>query len=550
MIPIKKILNGKILDCKPSKSVASAALVITLAGIASRLLGLLRDRFLASSFGAGDTMDIYYAAFRIPDLVYNLLILGALSAAFIPVFTGLIAKQDNKEEAWKMANGVMNLAIFFLIIVSLVLAIFTPFLMKLITPGFSPEKMEKVILFTRIMFLSPIFLGISGIFGGILTSFKQFLIYSIAPIFYNLGIIVGILVFVKFMGPIGLAWGVVLGALFHMLVQWPAVKNIGFSFFPNLKESFRNKDVRKVIKLMIPRTMGIAVNQINLLVITIFASLLAAGSLAIFNFAQNLQSVPLGIFGVSFSIAVFPNLAGCFARKEKESFVANFSKTFRQILFFVIPLSIFMLVLRAQIVRVVLGSGKFDWEDTILTFQALGIFTLSLFAQSLVPLLARSFYAMHDTKTPFYIALVTELVNILLVVFLIQKFAILGLVAAFSISAVVQMFLLLFILRTKFNNLDDRSILKSVFKISLASVISGIAIQGAKYLVASFADLDTFWEVFLQLSFSFFAGVIIFAIMCYWVKLEEFFDFKNSISKKIFKGKKEILEDTGDVSGM
>lgn len=549
MNTIRKVFREGFLNGQPSKSVVSAALIITTAGIASRILGLFRDRFLASTFGAGDTLDVYYAAFRIPDLVYNLLILGALSAAFIPVFTGLISREKN-EEAWRMANGVMNLAIFFIIVISLLLVIFAPFIMKIITPGFSDEKLRNVVFFTRIMFFSPLFLGISGIFGGILTSFRRFLIYSFAPIFYNLGIIVGVLFFVKFMGPIGLAWGVVFGAMLHMFFQWPAIRHTGFRFLGNFKESFMNKDVRKVIKLMLPRTLGIAVNQINLMVITIFASLLSAGSLAIFNFAQNLQSVPLGIFGVSFSIAVFPSLAACFAKEEKKEFVDFFSQTFRQILFFVIPLSIFMLVLRAQIVRVVLGSGKFDWEDTILTFQALGVFALSLFAQSLIPLLARSFYAMHDTKTPFYIALVSEAVNIILVLFLIQKFALLGLVIAFSVSATVQMFLLLFVLRTRFENLGDKEILKSVFKISLASVLAGLAIQGSKLLVAGIVELDTFLGIFFQLAAGAVAGVSVFIIMSYLLKLQEFFDFKKSITRRIFKEKSQILEDTGDVSGI
>ncbi len=227
---IKKFFNnGILLNSEPSKSVISAALVITLAGIASRILGLVRDRFLASTFGAGDTLDVYYAAFRVPDLIYNLLILGALSAAFIPVFTSLIS-QEKEREAWDLANDLMNIAIILIVAFSLIFAIFAPFLMKLITPGFPPEKINMAVFFTRIMFLSPLFLGISGIFGGILTSFKRFLIYSIAPIFYNLGIIIGVLFFVKFMGPIGLAWGVVFGAFLHMLVQYPAAKHLGFDY--------------------------------------------------------------------------------------------------------------------------------------------------------------------------------------------------------------------------------------------------------------------------------------------------------------------------------
>ncbi|MBU2214278.1 murein biosynthesis integral membrane protein MurJ, partial [Patescibacteria group bacterium] len=376
---IKRLFNNNFINSQPSRSVLSAAFVITLAGLASRLLGLFRDRLLASSFGAGDTLDIYYAAFRIPDLIYNLLILGALSSALIPVFTSLISK-DLKEEAWNLINGLLNVLFFSIILFSAVLCLFTPWLMQWLTPGFSPEKMAATVSFTRIMFLSPIFLSISGIFGGILTSFRRFLVYAIAPVFYNLGIIIGVIFLTKILGPIGLAWGVVLGAFFHMLIQYPAAKKLGFRHSWMFLQAWKNEQVRKVFRLMLPRTLSIAVNQINLLVITIFASTLASGSLAVFTFAQNLQSVPLGLFGISFAIAVFPLLSSLAAKEAKAEFIKTFSVTLRQIIFFVIPLSAFIFVLRAQIVRVVLGSGKFDWEDTILTFQCLGIFAFSLFA--------------------------------------------------------------------------------------------------------------------------------------------------------------------------
>jgi len=571
---IKKILNNSlILNSKPSESVISAAFVVTMAGLASRLLGLLRDRFLASTFGAGDTLDVYYAAFRVPDLIYNLLILGALSAAFIPVFTGLISKEQ-KEEAWKMANGILNLAIVFILSFSALLAIFAPQVMKIITPGFSDEKLQSVILFTRIMFLSPLFLGISGIFGGILTSFKRFLIYSVAPLLYNIGIIFGILVFVRFWGPVGLAWGVVFGAAMHMLFQYPAAKFLGFKFNWDLKATFSNTDVKRVLFLMIPRVMGIAVSQINLLVITIFASLLASGSLAIFNFAQNLQSVPLGLIGVSFSIAVFPVLSSLSARKEKAEFTKAFSETFRQIMFFIIPISIFMLVLRAQIVRVILGTGEFDWKDTVLTFQCLEIFVLSLFAQCLTQLLARSFYALHDTKTPFYVALASEMINILTIFLLFFNFEdghvfgpynffgygqfqftffkVYALAIAFAVSSVVQMFLLLFFLRSRFDNLDDKNIIKSLFKVCIASFCAGIAIQAVKVGVGILYQnkIDTFVGIFSQLVAASVAGLIVFLSVCYFLKLEEFFRLKNSLTRKLFRTKQLITEDTSDVSGI
>lgn len=548
---IKKLFsNNFLLNTKPSQSIISAAFVISMAGVASRILGLFRDRLLASTFGAGDTLDVYYAAFRVPDLIYNLLILGALSAAFIPVFTSLISKGED-DKAWEMANGILNIFVFFIIIFSVIFAIFAPFLMKIITPGFPAEKMTLVVSFTRIMFLSPLFLGISGIFGGILTSFKKFLIYSIAPVLYNLGIILGVLFFVRFMGPIGLAWGVVFGAFLHMIAQYPAAKYTGFKYKPIFFALFADKSVKKVLVLMVPRVMGIAINQINLMVITIFASMLAAGSLAIFNFAQNLQSVPLGLIGISFSVAVFPILSRAAANGNNEEFSNNFSYAFRQILFFIIPLSVLILVLRAQIVRVVLGSGKFDWEDTILTFQCLGFFAASLFAQCTVPLLARSFYALHDTKTPFYIAIITEIVNISLVLILISKYKILGLAIAFSLAGIVQMLLLLMFLHVKLKDLDDKRILKSVVKISIASFFAGLSAQFSKYLVSYiFTDIDTFFAVFTQLFLAAGVGILVFVIISHFLKLEEFVTFKDSLTKKIFKDKQAVVENTDEISGI
>jgi len=542
-----KTLRKKIEISRPSSSIASAALVISFAGVLSRVLGLLRDRILASQFGAGDALDVYYAAFRVPDLIYNLLILGALSAAFIPVFTGLIAREE-KKEAWRLANVLLNVAIITLLATSAVLAAFTPWLMKLITPGFSGEKMTQVTFLTRIMFLSPLFLGISGIFGGILNSFKRFLIHSLAPIMYNFGIIVGALLLAPYFGIVGLAWGVVLGAALHMLVKYPAVKISGFKY--KFLFELKNTHLRKVIKLMIPRTMGLAVTQVNLLIVTIIASTLAVGSLAVFNFANNLQSFPLGIFAIPFALAVFPTLSHFSAKDDRENFVKSFSQTFRQILFFVIPASILLLVLRAQIVRVVLGAGKFDWEDTILTFQALGIFAVSLFAQSLVPLLARSFYAIHNTRIPFYTGLASEFVNLISAIILSQRFGVLGLVWAFSLASIVNMFLLFIILRVKLKYLDDEKIVFSTLRISLSALVAGLVAQLAKYAVNPFVDLDTFLGVFSQMAACGAAGVATYFLLTWLFRLEEFEYVKKFFTLRFFRSSQSIPEDPTEASGI
>lgn len=546
---IKKFVKGKFLNERPTQSIAAAAFIISLAGVASRILGLFRDRILAGHFGAGDTLDAYYAAFRIPDLIYNLMIVGALSAAFIPIFTELIEKKK-EEEAWEFSSGILSLQVLVAGFVSVILVIFAPQLMRLVTPGYTGAKLELTVTLTRIMFLSPFLLGISGIIGGALVSFKKFLIYSLAPIFYNAGIIIGALFFVKPFGPAGLAWGVVLGALMHLLIQYPAVKFSGFRFQPTFFGAWKNPSVRKMLKLMVPRTLTIAASQINFTIITGFASTLASGSLAVFFFANNIQSGPLGLFGVSFAIAVFPTLSAYAAKNEQEKFIRAFSRTFRQVLFFVVPLTVFLYVLRAQTVRVLLGTGKFNWDNTIVTFQVLGILAMSLFAQSLLPLLTRAFYAMQNTKTPLFITIVSEAITLLLVILLIKPYGIYGLAIAFSVSSVMNMALLMIYLRKQLPNIDGKTIVDSTIRILAASVIGGAVAQIGKIIVGTHGELDTFVAVLTQLVIAGSMGLAAFCLASYYLEIKEFFQFTRSITKKIFKEKKLITEDTAGVSGV
>jgi len=298
---------------------------------------------------------------------------------------------------------------------------------------------------------------------------------------------------------------------------------------------------------MIPRSMGMAVTQINMLVITIFASILTSGSLAVFNFANNIQSVPLGLFGISFAVAAFPHLSSLAAEKSKKEFIRIFSRTFRRIIFFVAPLSLLIFILRAEIVRVILGAGKFDWEDTVLTLQVLGILSLSLIAQSLIPLLARAFYALQNTKIPFYIALASEAVNIFMVILLIKKYELMGLAIAFSIASILNAGLLTIMLRKKLGELDGRKIIRSAGKILIASVMAGLITQTSRYFISYFISLETFFEVFFQLIISGGMGMTAFLLMCCRLRVEEFYDFKKSIFIKIFGYPTDVIKDPNEI---
>lgn len=549
---IKHLFNGQI------NNITVAAGLVATSSLISRLLGVFRDRILAGEFGAGDTLDVYYAAFRIPDSIFNLLVLGALSAGFIPIFigllknpldkiTGFISGKENKK-AWELASNVLNILILGLLVLCGLGIIFAPGLTKLITPGFSSEKQALTVSLTQIMFLSPLFLGISAVLGGVLQSFKRFFVYSLAPIMYNIGIIIGALYFVPIWGIYGLAWGVVLGALLHMLIQVPTTIVLGFK--PRLKIDLSNSDLKKIGAIMFPRTMSLATAQINLVVITIIASTLAAGSLAVFNLANNLQSFPVGIFGISFAIAAFPALsAAAFAKKD---LITSFSSTLRQILFFIVPATVLLITLRAQIIRVILGSGRFDWEDTILTMNALAFFSLSLFVQASLPLLVRVFYAHHNSKTPFFIGLFTAIVNVVLSLWLVRSLGVAGLALAFSLSSILNFVLLWLALRFFLGNMDEIKILVSTIKFSAAALACGITVQGMKIIVWPFVDMTKFWGVLTQGLVAGLAGIFIYGVICLLLRSEEFIAIWTPVKCRLCRlsWKKVTTEDQGEARGI
>ena len=511
------------IGLKTTQTIGMAAFIISLAGIASRFLGFLRDRLLAAQFGAGDTLDAYYAAFRLPDLFYSLIVLGALSAAFLPVFTEL-RSQKKEEEAWILASDVLWLLVLVLGAACIAGIVLADSVVTVIAPGFTGEKRELTIGLTRIMLLSPLFLAVSAVLSGVLMSFRRFIAYSFAPLFYNIGIIFGILVLVPIFGVQGLGFGVVVGSFLHMATQWPAFATAGWRVRFRPLESLRNPALRKVIGLMIPRSLCMGVNQIGLLVMTGFASLLASGSLAAFTLANNIQSVALGIFGVAFSVAVFPALSIAIAERQEKVFFTLLADTTRRILFFVLPLSALMIVFRAQFVRVILGSGQFNWEDTIVTFNVLALLSVSLFAQSLIPLFARGFFALQNTKTPLLIAFWSEVFHVVLLVILRQSFSfsIEMLASAFSFVTIVNFGLLYFMLKRQARYWDDTRMLIPALKIALAAVLAGVFAQISKYVFAlTVNELDTFFKVFLQLFFGLSIGGTAYLFLCIWLQVEE-----------------------------
>ncbi|MFA6105044.1 MAG: murein biosynthesis integral membrane protein MurJ [Patescibacteria group bacterium] len=520
----------KRLFSPDSKSVTGAAILISTATLLSRLIGIIRDRTFAHFFGAGSVMDAYYAAFKIPDLIYSLLIAGALTAGFIPTFTRLFYESEDKSKAWKLTNNIISIVGVALLILGGLGIIFSPFLVKIVAPGFPPEQLKLVNTFTRIMLISPFLLGISMVIGGVLQSLRQFLLYSIAPIFYNFGIIIGIVFFTKFLGIAGLAWGVAFGSLLHLSVQIYGVIKNGYRWHWHF--NLKDPDTRLIGKLMLPRTFGLAVNQINTVVITVIASFLPLGSVAIFNYANNLQDVPTGIIGIPFALAVFPILSRLTSPENRGEFGALISSTVRQILFLVIPLSVCFLLLRAQITRVVLGTGAFDWNATIQTADTLAFFTLSLFAQSLIPLFARAFYSLNNTMTPFLISIISELICIIGALLFMKPLGVAGLALAKSISALINMSALAILLRKEVREIIDDKLLPLILKTSVAALVMGIIIQYLKYPLAQIFDQHYFWGILMQGLIAALVGILAYGFICTVLRVDEMIHLKNSFKKR------------------
>lgn len=512
-------------------SIVSAALIIGASSFASRVMGLLRDRTFTSLFGAGDTFDAFLAAFRIPDLIFNLVVIGALSAAFIPLFTEkLFSQKQGSYHAYRFAISVFNLICIGVGVLSVLYVVLAPWIMPLIAPGFAGDKLALSIYLSRIMALQPIILAASFVFSGVLNSYKRFIAYALAPILYNLGIIAGALYLVPNIGVAGLAWGVVIGALLHAGIQLPSVIKVGFRWKPILISS--KEDLHKLWRMMLPRIFGLAAQQANLFIVTIIGSTLLAGSITTFYLANNAQYIPIGIFGLAFAQAAFPTLAEQATKKDKAAFRHTLTKSFRYIMFFVIPISTLFYVLPAQIIRVLFGNGAFNWEDTIATHQTFSFLVMSVFAQAAIPLLTRAFYARQNTKTPVLVSLGSIALNAALAFPLSQAYGVQGLAISFSASAILQLALLLGILHWELDGFDDRQVFLSVSKIAVAAIAAAGVAQALKVPIAAVVDMQRFWGIATQLAGALAGGLITYIAMCAILRADELKIIKKYIPRR------------------
>lgn len=458
-------MNAFISILNRRTSVSAAAIIISFSYLLSRLLGLLRDRLLVAHFGIGPLTDAYTAAFRLPELLFTLLVSGAFAVAFIPVFTSKL-KDDDRTQAWELSSTLLNVLMISTLVIGVVAFMLAGPITTLLAPGFDQYRHTVTVELTRVMLITPFLFAISSLWGSIAQSFNRFMIFSLASVFYNLGIIFGILVLAPHHSIFGVAYGVVLGATLQALLQIFGLVGLGFRYSPKI---IINKDVIRVIKLIVPRSIDQGIDQITYMVETVIGSRLATGSLSALYYANNLKNVPLALIGNSIATAAFPRMAARAAGGAIEKLIREFVLNTRLILFLVIPSAIIMVLMRGYIVRLLYGFGDATTANTLGWFAGVIVF------QSIFFLISRVFYAMQDTKTPLYTSLVALVLDIPLCFMLSEWYGVTGLAMAQSLIAAFETIVLLWVLEKRMGQIGLREIWQGLYRILIAgSIMAGV----------------------------------------------------------------------------
>ena len=569
---VKKIFT---IFHKEFSSVNQAALLLGFFSLLSQLLGLARDRAFAHFIGVGKDLDIYYAAFRIPDFIF--VSFGSLFAvvALLPFLTKKINADNGKTEqeinlAQSFFNNSFSFFLYLMILVSILFFFLMPYFVRISFPGFDEDSLLKTISLSRVMLLSPLLLGLSNLFWSVTQFFKKFFVFALCPILYNLGIILGIFFLYPQWGLPGLVFGVLIGAFLHLIIQIPVL--LRHKFYPKLLFKINMSEIQSLFRASLPRTAGLALYNLTVLVLLSFASLISAGSISIFNFAFNLYTTPIFIIGVSYSVAAFPTLTRLFSANEIKTFINQVVQASRQIIFFAMPCIILFIVLRAQIVRVILGSGKFSWSDTKLVAATLAILAISVVAQSLNMLLVRAFYAAGDTWRPFWINLTSSIFIVVVAKFLLKLFAttpslkyfiesflrvsgtngtsILMLALAFSFGLILNFFLLWYFFKKDFfkslsgnvlvnlsTNGNNFSIQKTFWQSLLSSIVMGFVAYWSLGFFDNMFNINTLFGILMQGLLSGILGIIAGIIVLRLLGSEELFDTYSALREKFWKTK-------------
>lgn len=530
-----------------------AAYLLAAFAFLSLVLALIRDKMLAFTFGAGPALDIYYAAFRIPDLIFTTI--GSLVSASILLPYFIEKFETSKNNGKKFFDSIFTVFFCGTIIISFIVFIFAPKFVPLVMPGFSDDQsLDSLILSIRIMLLSPLFLGLSNLFSSLTQMRYRFLVYAFSPVVYNAGIIAGVLFGYKIFGITGLALGVAVGAFLHMAIQIPFI--IHENLLPVFTIKINWQDLKKILLNTFPRTITLSVNQLSSFILISIASLMVTGSISIYNFAFNLQSVPLTLIGASYSSAVFPTLSKLIFKGRIDEFKQKMIASAQHIIFWSMPLTVLFIVLRAQIVRTVLGAGKFDWADTRLTAAMLALFAVSTIGQSLIVLFVRAFYAEGKTAKPLLINLFSAVVTVVSGFVLYKVFAIypvfrffleellkvsdqpgtsvLVLALAFTIGVIINTLLHWWTYEKHYKGFTE-PVFSTLFHSFSASVIMGYVAFLSLRFYALFLPLSKVWGLFLQGLFAGITGIVALVIILKLLRNKELDDVISTLHKKIWK---------------
>ncbi len=552
---VKRILG---IFHKEISGLHEAAYLLGFFALCSQILALVRDRILAAQFGASNTLDLYYAAFRIPDFIF-ITVGSMVSVSVLIPFILERSKKDN-DGGKKFISNIFSFFFFFIVVACAVVFFFVPWLSKYLFPGFSDSNLSQVISLTRVLLLSPIFLGLSNIFGTLTQAYRRFFLYALSPILYNLGIIAGIIFLYPVFGLIGLVYGVILGAFLHFVIQIPFVVQHGM--FPKFEFKYNWSDIKRVLLISIPRTFTLGSDNISMMFLVSFASLMTAGSISVFNFSFNLQSVPLAIIGVSYSLAAFPVLIQTYLSGDIKKFTEQMVGSARHIIFWSIPVVTLFIVLRAQIVRTILGAGHFNWYDTRLTAAALAIFAASIIFQNLTLLFIRAYYAAGNTKKPLIAKGINALVTVLLGYGFMILYAkspmfknimetalrvkdipgtiVLTLPLGWSIGEFFNMAVLWTVFQKDFKGFS-KEVMKTFFQILVASLSMGFVSYNLLNVFDNIFNINTTFGIFMQGFLSGLGGVAVGILVLYFFKSAELKEVWGTLHKKIWKPSAPVI---------
>jgi putative peptidoglycan lipid II flippase len=503
-----------------NKKVSKAAGAVGSMTMISRLFGFLRDMVIAMAFGSSAAADAFFVAFRIPNMQRRILGEGAVSAAFIPVFTETMT-QKGESAAWKMTANLFNILIIALSLVSLLILVFSPAVITVFAPGFidEPGKFELTVKLTRWMAPYLFFIGLAAFCMGILNSLKSFALPAATPILQNICMILSVLIIAPQMDePImGLAIGVLVGGALQLLVQLPVVLKKGLRFQRSL--NFKQEEVIKIAKLMGPVILGLAVYEINIMVDTLLASLLPGGSISYLYYGNRLVQLPLGIFAVALAVALLPTLSSHAAKGNLKELVQTLGFSIRLILFITIPATVGLIILREPIVNTLWERGEFIASTTEGTAIALLYYSIGLCAYSGIKIIAPAFYSLQDTKTPAKIGIYSMILNMVLNLILMGPLKHGGLALATSLAALFNVAFLIHYLRKRLGLLGGRKILRSTLKMLLAAFAMGFVTYFCKE--SFFQTSDPLLTRLFALTGCISIGMLVYALISHFSRNEE-----------------------------